>query len=133
VLLGVARAHARVHVLSLRSACLGMRVCVCACACAAHAHVHARHTHTHTCARARAHAHMRFSKRDFPRRRSADGLLNSPEGRATGYQISHNKSLDGILDQLNSRRMTDAGPLDLIDDPPSDEDDPLLPLTAGGA
>lgn len=49
-----------------------------------------------------------------------------------GYQISHNKSLDGILDQLNSGRVTDAGPLDLIDNPPSDDDDPLLPLTTAG-
>eukprot|EP00884_Botryococcus_braunii_P018730 jgi/Botrbrau1/5540/Bobra.0023s0024.1 len=47
-------------------------------------------------------------------------------------QISHNRSLDGILDQLNSGRMTDAGPLDLIDDAPSDDDDPLLPLTTAG-
>lgn len=38
------------------------------------------------------------------------------------FQISVNKSLDGVLDQLNSKRVTDAGPLDLIDDS-SDEDD----------
>ncbi|KAJ1640035.1 quinon protein alcohol dehydrogenase-like superfamily, partial [Pavlovales sp. CCMP2436] len=32
------------------------------------------------------------------------------------YQLSHNASLDGVLDQLDSRKMTDAGSLDLIDD-----------------
>lgn len=38
------------------------------------------------------------------------------------FQISANRSLDGVLDQLNSKHITDAGPLDLIDDS-SDEDD----------
>jgi periodic tryptophan protein 2 len=38
------------------------------------------------------------------------------------YQISQNKSLDGIMDFLNSKNMTEAGPLGLIDDPPSDEE-----------
>ncbi|KAM1011499.1 hypothetical protein ACFX13_047602 [Malus domestica] len=32
------------------------------------------------------------------------------------FQITHNVSLDGVLDFLNSKNMTDAGPLDLIDD-----------------
>ena len=41
-------------------------------------------------------------------------------------QISHNRSLDGVLDLLNSKNMTEAGPLDLIDDPADDQDD-LLP------
>lgn len=31
------------------------------------------------------------------------------------FQISQNRSLDGVLDILNSKRMTDAGPLDLLD------------------
>ncbi|XP_020581444.1 periodic tryptophan protein 2 homolog [Phalaenopsis equestris] len=38
------------------------------------------------------------------------------------FQITHNLSLDGVLDFLNSKRMTDAGPLDLIDDENSDVD-----------
>lgn len=36
------------------------------------------------------------------------------------FQITHNISLDGVLDFLNSKKMTDAGPLDLIDDENSD-------------
>ena len=57
------------------------------------------------------------------------------------FQITHNRSLDGVLDQLNSRNMTDAGPLDQIDDEPSDDDEPTaliapakpgLPGVAGG-
>nr|XP_010924647.1 periodic tryptophan protein 2 [Elaeis guineensis]XP_029121080.1 periodic tryptophan protein 2 [Elaeis guineensis] len=36
------------------------------------------------------------------------------------FQITRNLSLDGVLDFLNSKRMTDAGPLDLIDDENSD-------------
>ncbi|WCJ40615.1 periodic tryptophan protein 2 [Euphorbia peplus] len=39
------------------------------------------------------------------------------------FQITHNLSLDGVLDFLNSKKMTDAGPLDLIDDDDSDEDE----------
>lgn len=39
------------------------------------------------------------------------------------FQISANRSLDGVLDQLNSKRVTDAGPLDLIDDSSDEEDD----------
>ena len=30
-------------------------------------------------------------------------------------QVTSNRSLDGVLDTLNSRNMTDAGPLQLID------------------
>ena len=47
-------------------------------------------------------------------------------------QISANRSLDGVLDQLNSRHVTDAGPAALIDDAPSDEDEALLPPTTSG-
>ncbi|XP_031488518.1 periodic tryptophan protein 2 [Nymphaea colorata] len=36
------------------------------------------------------------------------------------FQTTHNLSLDGILDLLNSKKMTDAGALDLIDDEDSD-------------
>ncbi|KAH0450548.1 hypothetical protein IEQ34_021240 [Dendrobium chrysotoxum] len=36
------------------------------------------------------------------------------------FQITRNLSLDGVLDFLNSKRMTDDGPLDLIDDENSD-------------
>lgn len=32
------------------------------------------------------------------------------------FQITRNLSLDGVLDFLNSKRMTDAGPVDLIND-----------------
>ena len=46
-------------------------------------------------------------------------------------QISFNRSLDGILDSLDSRNVTDAGPLALIDDSDSD-DDGLLPSVAPG-
>lgn len=38
------------------------------------------------------------------------------------FQISHNLSLDGVLDFLNSKKMTEAGPMDLIDDDNSDEE-----------
>jgi periodic tryptophan protein 2 len=31
------------------------------------------------------------------------------------FQTTSNRSLDGVLDTLNSRNMTDAGPLQLID------------------
>ena len=47
-------------------------------------------------------------------------------------QISANRSLDGVLDQLSSRHVTDAGPAALIDDAPSDEENGLLPPTATG-
>lgn len=36
------------------------------------------------------------------------------------FQITLNLSLDGVLDFLNSKNMTDAGPLELIDDDDSD-------------
>lgn len=36
------------------------------------------------------------------------------------FQITHNLSLDGVLDFLNSKNMTEAGPMDLIDDDDSD-------------
>lgn len=39
------------------------------------------------------------------------------------FQITHNLSLDGVLDILNSKNMTEAGPLDLIDDDNSDIED----------
>lgn len=39
------------------------------------------------------------------------------------FQITHNRSLDGVLDFLNSKGMTDAGPIDLIDDDESDADE----------
>ncbi|KAG8379867.1 hypothetical protein BUALT_Bualt07G0134000 [Buddleja alternifolia] len=39
------------------------------------------------------------------------------------FQITHNLSLDGVLDFLNSKNMTEAGPLDLIDDDNSDAED----------
>ncbi|XP_057725942.1 periodic tryptophan protein 2 [Arachis stenosperma] len=39
------------------------------------------------------------------------------------FQITLNLSLDGVLDFLNSKNMTEAGPLDLIDDDNSDIED----------
>ncbi|XP_076921668.1 periodic tryptophan protein 2 [Bidens hawaiensis] len=39
------------------------------------------------------------------------------------FQITLNLSLDGVLDVLNSKNMTDAGPLNLIDDDNSDVDE----------
>lgn len=47
-------------------------------------------------------------------------------------QISANRSLDGVLDQLNSKHLTDAGHAALLDDAPDDAD-PLLPPTTAGA
>ena len=38
------------------------------------------------------------------------------------FVITGNRSLDGVVDFLNSKNMTEAGPLDLIDDE-SDEDE----------
>lgn len=47
-------------------------------------------------------------------------------------QISHNRSYDGVLDRLNSRFMTDAGPMSLLDDyNSSDEDDGIVHSVAG--
>lgn len=39
------------------------------------------------------------------------------------FQITLNLSLDGVLDFLNSKNMTEAGPLNLIDDDNSDRED----------
>lgn len=41
--------------------------------------------------------------------------------------MTHNRSLDGVLDQLNSKHMTDAGPVQLIKHDDADSDDELLP------
>ncbi|BBM99000.1 periodic tryptophan protein 2 [Marchantia polymorpha subsp. ruderalis] len=38
------------------------------------------------------------------------------------FQISYDMSLDGVRDMLNSKNMTDAGPLDMIDDDDSDDE-----------
>ena len=40
------------------------------------------------------------------------------------FQITSNKSLDGVLDKLSSKLMTDAGPSNLINDKSSDDDEP---------
>lgn len=48
------------------------------------------------------------------------------------FQISHNRSIDGVLDLLNSKNMTQAGPVDLIDDDADDLDDVLPPPPEGG-
>ncbi|KAL9350642.1 hypothetical protein Peur_057897 [Populus x canadensis] len=47
------------------------------------------------------------------------------------FQITHNLSLDGVLDFLNSKKMTDAGPLDLIDDDDSDAEEGVDKQTRG--
>ncbi|KAL9232034.1 hypothetical protein vseg_007183 [Gypsophila vaccaria] len=47
------------------------------------------------------------------------------------FQITHNLSLDGVLDKLNSKNMTEAGPLDLIDDHNSDVEDGVDKQTRG--
>jgi hypothetical protein len=44
------------------------------------------------------------------------------------FQVSSNRSLDGVMDQLNSKKLTDAGPLDLIQDVDSDAEDILHPI-----
>jgi periodic tryptophan protein 2 len=43
------------------------------------------------------------------------------------FQTTKNKSIDGVLDTLNSSRMTDAGPLQLIDHEEENVDLELLP------
>uniref|UniRef100_A0A7R9V1J8 Small-subunit processome Utp12 domain-containing protein n=1 Tax=Chlamydomonas euryale TaxID=1486919 RepID=A0A7R9V1J8_9CHLO len=43
------------------------------------------------------------------------------------FQITSNRSLDGVLDTLNSKNMTDAGPVGLVDHDDQDEDVELLP------
>ncbi|OIV98316.1 hypothetical protein TanjilG_16643 [Lupinus angustifolius] len=47
------------------------------------------------------------------------------------FQITHNLSIDGVLDFLNSKNMNDAGPLELIDDDNSDIEDGLDKQTRG--
>lgn len=42
------------------------------------------------------------------------------------FQLSHNQSLDGVLDQLNSKNVTDAGPVQLLDDDDSADELELL-------
>ncbi|XAR50577.1 hypothetical protein NMG60_11004934 [Bertholletia excelsa] len=47
------------------------------------------------------------------------------------FQITHNVSLDGVLDFLNSKKMTESGPLDLIDDDNSDAEEGIDKQTRG--
>ncbi|GLU14598.1 hypothetical protein SLE2022_311590 [Rubroshorea leprosula] len=47
------------------------------------------------------------------------------------FQVTHNLSLDGVLDFLNSKNMTEAGPLDLIDDDNSDVEEGVDNQTRG--
>ena len=47
------------------------------------------------------------------------------------FQITHNLSLDGVLDFLNSKNMTEAGPMDLIDDNNSDTEEGIDKQTHG--
>ena len=39
------------------------------------------------------------------------------------FQISYNRSMDGVLSQLNSKNMTEAGPMDSLDVVANDSDD----------
>eukprot|EP00658_Telonema_sp_P-2_P006120 TRINITY_DN12328_c0_g1_i6.p1 TRINITY_DN12328_c0_g1~~TRINITY_DN12328_c0_g1_i6.p1 ORF type:complete len:458 (-),score=99.34 TRINITY_DN12328_c0_g1_i6:152-1525(-) len=43
------------------------------------------------------------------------------------FQISHNRSLDGVLDMLNSKNLVDGEALDLVDDSDDDSDRDLAP------
>nr|BCL66081.1 nucleolar protein, component of the U3 processome [Volvox africanus] len=45
------------------------------------------------------------------------------------FQLSHNRSLDGVLDNFNTKNLTDAGPLQLIDKDDNDDGVELLPPT----
>ncbi|CAI0450777.1 unnamed protein product [Linum tenue] len=47
------------------------------------------------------------------------------------FQITFNLSMDGVHDFLNSKKMTDAGPLDLIDDDDSDAEEGVDIQTRG--
>ncbi|KAJ0008389.1 hypothetical protein Pint_30056 [Pistacia integerrima] len=47
------------------------------------------------------------------------------------FQITHNLSLDGVLDFLNSKNMTESGPVDLIDDDNSDTEEGVDKQTRG--
>lgn len=42
------------------------------------------------------------------------------------FQLSANQSLDGVLDQLNSKYVSDAGPVQLVDDDDSADEAELL-------
>ena len=39
------------------------------------------------------------------------------------FQVSHDRTLDGVLDELPSQRMTEAGSLDLLDVSEGSDDD----------
>jgi periodic tryptophan protein 2 len=39
------------------------------------------------------------------------------------FQLSRSRIFDGVLDYLNSSHMTEAGPIDTIDDPDSSDDE----------
>lgn len=47
------------------------------------------------------------------------------------FQITRNLSLDGVLDFLNSKKMTDGGAIDLIDDEDSDVEEGIDRHTRG--
>ncbi|KAF5838324.1 WD40 repeat-like protein [Dunaliella salina] len=49
------------------------------------------------------------------------------------FAVTNNKSLDGVLDVLNSKHVTDAGPLALIDNEGDADDADLLPATLDAA
>lgn len=49
------------------------------------------------------------------------------------FQLSKNLSLDGVLDQLNSKNLTDAGPLDLLDIQDDEEVKQILPVATPGS
>jgi len=49
------------------------------------------------------------------------------------FAVTNNRSLDGVLDVLNSKHVTDAGPLALIDNEGDADDAELLPATLEAA
>lgn len=48
------------------------------------------------------------------------------------FALSENHALDGVLDQLNSKNVTDAGPLDLLDAEEADDGAVLPPVAVAG-
>lgn len=52
---------------------------------------------------------------------NAESILSSSQ-LSDGMQITHNRSLEGITEFLNSRHMTEAGPGQLIEDASSGSD-----------
>ena len=54
-------------------------------------------------------------------------MITPLDGLRYLFQITKNLSLDGVLDKLNSKNVSDAGPLDLINND-IDDDDVVSPV-----